>query len=74
MSIVTSYDVFCDTCPNWIHGYVGSGGISHARIVASKNGWQYRKGFHAFYDICPNCLKNSKETKQSSVTDASKKR
>lgn len=49
--IVKTYDVFCDTCPQWTNGVVGSVSAEKARRQARGYGWVHRDG----KDVCPAC-------------------
>ena len=50
MSYVTTIDVFCDECGEWIFGSV-NGGKRDALRRATAAGWAGRDGKH----ICPDC-------------------
>lgn len=58
MAIKVTTDVFCDTCPNWVHGVVGEGSMkSTARLVAKEAGWKGEINYGCIRDVCPKCLK-----------------
>lgn len=55
MSIVKTYDVFCDGCEVWTNGVSGAMAsyqpATKARECAANVGWKFLKG----RDYCPGC-------------------
>lgn len=59
MSATVSTDIFCDNCPDWIHGVTGPRqDMDKARAVAAAVGWtRHRLGRGRLVDLCPDCTK-----------------
>ncbi len=71
MSIVTSYDVFCDypRCVEWTHGAVGrKASVGAARSVAGRKGWVHERyprfSRNEKEDRCPMHVGDTKENSQ----------
>lgn len=68
MSITISVDVFCNYCPNWVHGMMGyKPGVRRARRKAKAEGWVRRlsPATGMMVDICPACAKKNWHDLQS---------
>jgi hypothetical protein len=62
MSIRVITDVFCDKCPNWIHGPVTDRRQARAaRYYAAEAGWVSRYEGGRLIDVCPECQSGAKE-------------
>jgi len=63
MTIKITTDVFCDYCPNWVHGFIASRPMSRqARRLARGMDWRARWGRgRSLLDICPQCQEKERE-------------
>ena len=73
MSIVMTYDVFCDgtnpatggPCSQWTHGATGQGGARVARQIACASGWRRRRVDGELLDLCPVCVAGMDQPRQA---------
>ena len=63
MSIVTTHDVFCDSCCDW-EGAASSNFIMEARKKAKAVGWKRVWELGRYVDVCPACVKIGLEPKE----------
>ncbi len=72
MSIVKTYDVFCDVkgCNLWSEGCTGSVAGSptkEAREIAANRGWTRVKVNNRLADLCPDCERKRQDNPRSIV-------
>ena len=57
MSTCITTDVFCDLCPEWVHGCTGMKKDAHLarRVAKHTHEWTRRRIFARTLDLCPAC-------------------